>query len=137
MRRNYGTALGGIRAPGRRAAYSTSPLNSAAPNFLAWDASGVVGDAQLERFRRLCGQLGDGPRIVVSHYPILMENHKPEPRWHRVAARRRPVRRRKVPVALVLPVLRVRPVQPVQGAAALAVDAALRRLPSAWGHRSR
>ena len=61
----------------------------------------------------------------------------PEPRRHRVAARRRPVRRRKVPLALVLPVLRVQPVQPVQGAAALAVDAALRRLPSAWGHRSR
>ncbi len=59
-------------------------LNSAAPNFLLWDASGRVGGAQLVRFRELCARLGDGPRIVVSHYPILMENHLPEPRWHQL-----------------------------------------------------
>jgi hypothetical protein len=59
-------------------------LNSAKPNFLLWDASGRVGDLQLARFRELCGRLGDGVRIVVSHYPILMENHKPEPRWHQL-----------------------------------------------------
>jgi 3',5'-cyclic AMP phosphodiesterase CpdA len=59
-------------------------LNSAKPNFLMWDASGRVGDGQLARFRELCNRLEDGPRIVVSHYPILMENHKPEPRWHQL-----------------------------------------------------
>ena len=59
-------------------------LNSAQPNFLAWDARGRVGGAQLERFRALCASLDDGPRIVVSHYPLLMEGHRPEPRWHRL-----------------------------------------------------
>jgi hypothetical protein len=59
-------------------------LNSAKPNFLLWDATGRVGDAQLARFRELCGRLDDSPRIVVSHYPILMENHEPEPRWHQL-----------------------------------------------------
>jgi 3',5'-cyclic AMP phosphodiesterase CpdA len=60
-------------------------LNSAKPNFLAWDASGRVGNAQLLRFRELCASLDDdGPRIVVSHYPLLMENHKPESLWHRL-----------------------------------------------------
>jgi 3',5'-cyclic AMP phosphodiesterase CpdA len=59
-------------------------LNSSTPNLLLWDASGRVGHSQLARFRELCARLGDGPRIVVSHYPILMENHLPEPRWHRL-----------------------------------------------------
>jgi 3',5'-cyclic AMP phosphodiesterase CpdA len=59
-------------------------LNSAKANFLLWDASGRVGAAQLQRFRELCRTLDDGPRIVVSHYPLLMENHHPEPRWHRL-----------------------------------------------------
>jgi 3',5'-cyclic AMP phosphodiesterase CpdA len=59
-------------------------LNSAQPNVLAWDARGRVGESQLARFRELCASLGDGPRIVVSHYPVLMEGHRPEPRWHRL-----------------------------------------------------
>lgn len=59
-------------------------LNSAKPNFLFWDATGRVGAAQLERFRKLCDSLDDGPRIVVSHYPLLKEDHKVEPRWHRL-----------------------------------------------------
>jgi 3',5'-cyclic AMP phosphodiesterase CpdA len=59
-------------------------LNSAKPNFLAWDASGRVGRAQLARFQALCAALDAGPRIVVSHYPLLMEGHKPEPFWHRL-----------------------------------------------------
>jgi 3',5'-cyclic AMP phosphodiesterase CpdA len=59
-------------------------INSAKPNFLHWDASGRVGDAQLLLFRELCESLDDGPRIVVSHYPLLMENHRPEPYWHRL-----------------------------------------------------
>ncbi|MDY3561596.1 metallophosphoesterase [Gemmata sp. JC673] len=59
-------------------------LNSAKPNFLFWDATGRVGHAQLDRFRRLCKSLDDGPRIVVSHYPLLKEGHTVEPRWHRL-----------------------------------------------------
>jgi 3',5'-cyclic AMP phosphodiesterase CpdA len=59
-------------------------LNSAVPNFLVWDARGRVGAAQLARLRELCATLDDGPRILVSHYPLLMEGHRPEPRWHRL-----------------------------------------------------
>lgn len=63
-------------------------LNSAKPNFLAWDASGRVGKAQLQRFHELCATLDSGPRIVVSHYPLLMEGHKVEPFWHRLRDQR-------------------------------------------------
>jgi 3',5'-cyclic AMP phosphodiesterase CpdA len=59
-------------------------LNSSVPNFWVWDASGSVGPAQLDRFKQLCATLDGGPRIVVSHYPLLMQGHKPEPRWHRL-----------------------------------------------------
>lgn len=59
-------------------------VNSAKPNFLFWDATGRVGAAQLERFRALCDSLDDGPRVVVSHYPLFKEGHKVEPRWHRL-----------------------------------------------------
>jgi 3',5'-cyclic AMP phosphodiesterase CpdA len=59
-------------------------LNSSKPNFWMWDATGRVGDAQLERLRKLCATLDDGPRIVVSHYPLMKEDHQPEPRWHRL-----------------------------------------------------
>ena len=59
-------------------------LNSAKPNFWLWDATGRVGATQLQRFRELCKSLDAGPRIVVSHYPLLMEGHKVEPRWHRL-----------------------------------------------------
>src|SRR5262245_48640581 len=41
-------------------------LNSATPNFWPWDATGKVGEEQLERFRRLAAKLDPGPRIVVS-----------------------------------------------------------------------
>ncbi len=59
-------------------------LNSAKPTFLFWDATGRVGDAQLQRLRALCATLDAGPRIVVSHYPLLKEGHQVEPRWHRL-----------------------------------------------------
>ncbi|AMV28606.1 Calcineurin-like phosphoesterase [Gemmata sp. SH-PL17] len=59
-------------------------LNSAKPNVLFWDATGRVGVPQLERFRALCAMLDAGPRIVVSHYPLLKEGHQIEPRWHRL-----------------------------------------------------
>jgi len=59
-------------------------LNSATPNLLPWDATGKVGTAQLVRFRELCATLGPGPRVVVSHYPLLTRLRQPEARWHRL-----------------------------------------------------
>jgi 3',5'-cyclic AMP phosphodiesterase CpdA len=59
-------------------------VNSARANFLPWDASGKVGEAQLARLRELCATLDAGPRIVVSHYPILTPLRMPEPRFHRL-----------------------------------------------------
>ncbi len=64
-------------------------LNSARANLLPWDATGKVGLAQLERLRRLTSKLDAGPRIVVSHYPILTRGRRPEPRWHRLRDWRR------------------------------------------------
>lgn len=57
-------------------------LNSARPNRLPWDATGHVGPAQLDRLRALCARLDDGPRVVVSHYPLLTHARRPAPRWH-------------------------------------------------------
>ena len=57
-------------------------LNSATPNVLPWDASGEVGSEQCERLRELCIQLSPGPRVIVSHYPIMREDGTPEGRWH-------------------------------------------------------
>ncbi|MFO0825165.1 MAG: metallophosphoesterase [Gemmataceae bacterium] len=59
-------------------------VNSARANFWPTDASGKVGEHQLERLRELTAKLDAGPRIVVSHYPILMPSRKPEPRFHRL-----------------------------------------------------
>jgi len=57
-------------------------LNSARANHLPWDATGQVGAAQLARFKALMATLDPGPRIVVSHYPLLTRSRKPESRWH-------------------------------------------------------
>lgn len=59
-------------------------VNSARPNFWPWDASGRVGSEQLARLRELTSALDPGPRVVVSHYPILAADRKPEPRHHRL-----------------------------------------------------
>lgn len=59
-------------------------LNSSTANLLPWDATGKVGSAQLERLKELCRTLDPGPRIVVSHYPLLTRGRKPEARWHRL-----------------------------------------------------
>lgn len=59
-------------------------LNSARANLLPWDATGKVGSAQLERLKALTAKLDAGPRVVVSHYPILTRGGKPEARWHRL-----------------------------------------------------
>lgn len=59
-------------------------VNSARSNFWMWDATGKVGEKQLARLRDLCARLDDGPRVVVSHYPILTRKRIPEPRFHRL-----------------------------------------------------
>jgi hypothetical protein len=64
-------------------------LNSAKPNFWMWDATGKVAESQLGRFRELMAGLDAGPRIIVSHYPILTQKLRPEPRWHRLRNWRR------------------------------------------------
>jgi 3',5'-cyclic AMP phosphodiesterase CpdA len=64
-------------------------VNSARANVWPWDASGKVGEHQLSRLRELAATLDDGPRVVVSHYPILTPHRKPEPRFHRLRDWRR------------------------------------------------
>jgi 3',5'-cyclic AMP phosphodiesterase CpdA len=59
-------------------------VNSARSNFWMWDATGKVGEKQLARLRDLCARLDEGPRVVVSHYPILTRKRIPEPRFHRL-----------------------------------------------------
>ncbi|HJZ59147.1 MAG TPA: metallophosphoesterase [Gemmataceae bacterium] len=59
-------------------------LNSSTANLWPWDATGKVGEAQLERFRRLVAKLDPGPRVVLSHYPLLTKHRKPEAKWHRL-----------------------------------------------------
>ncbi len=59
-------------------------LNSSKANLWPWDATGRVGKPQLARLRRLCASLDAGPRIIVSHYPLLTRGGIPEARWHRL-----------------------------------------------------
>jgi 3',5'-cyclic AMP phosphodiesterase CpdA len=53
---------------------------SAVPNRWPWGASGTVGPSQLKRLERLLAHLSDGPRILVTHYPIRRASGKPEMR---------------------------------------------------------
>src|SRR5439155_21170102 len=64
-------------------------LKSAKANFWMWDATGRVGEAQLSRLRELTATLDEGPRVVVTHYPILTKKRLPEPRFHRLKDWRR------------------------------------------------
>ncbi len=57
-------------------------VNSATGNRWSWDASGAVDAAQLERLRRLLGRLGPGPRVLVTHYPVVLANGRHERRSH-------------------------------------------------------
>lgn len=64
-------------------------MNSSNATLLPWDASGRVGRVQLERLRKLVAKLDNGPRIIVTHYPIFTKNLKPEPYWRRLRDWRR------------------------------------------------
>jgi 3',5'-cyclic AMP phosphodiesterase CpdA len=59
-------------------------VNSSTANFWTWDASGAMGVDQLQRLHALCERLDDGPRILVTHYPLRAPNGKPERRTHRL-----------------------------------------------------
>jgi 3',5'-cyclic AMP phosphodiesterase CpdA len=59
-------------------------VNSGTPNFWTWDASGAVGPAQRERLRELGRQLDDGPKVLVTHYPLRTARGKVEVRPHRL-----------------------------------------------------
>jgi 3',5'-cyclic AMP phosphodiesterase CpdA len=59
-------------------------VNSCTGNRAFWDATGRVDELQLERLRRLLNQLEDGPRILVTHYPITRPGGEPERSDHRL-----------------------------------------------------
>lgn len=46
-------------------------VNSAKANWFPTDASGQVGPAQLKRLEMLLAHLEGGPRVLVTHYPLL------------------------------------------------------------------
>lgn len=57
-------------------------VNSCTANRWTWDASGRVGSAQLERLERLLSRLEVGPRILVTHYPVIQASGWRERRSH-------------------------------------------------------
>jgi 3',5'-cyclic AMP phosphodiesterase CpdA len=57
-------------------------VNSAAPSRWPWDATGRVGQSQLERLQKLLRNLSAGPRILITHYPVQLANGQPETPWH-------------------------------------------------------
>jgi 3',5'-cyclic AMP phosphodiesterase CpdA len=59
-------------------------LNSSSFNPLNWDARGRVGPEQLDRLRRLLAQLPAGPRILVTHYPLVSRGNRLDPQFRRL-----------------------------------------------------
>ncbi|HEY2783840.1 MAG TPA: metallophosphoesterase [Fimbriiglobus sp.] len=59
-------------------------VNSCTANRMTWDATGRIGDAQLDRLRRLCATLSPGPRLLVTHFPLRNSHGKLEVRTHRL-----------------------------------------------------
>jgi 3',5'-cyclic AMP phosphodiesterase CpdA len=53
-------------------------VNSCTGNRWAWDAAGSVGPDQLDRLGHLLDSLSEGPRILVTHYPVRLANGRPE-----------------------------------------------------------
>ncbi|NBO90883.1 MAG: metallophosphoesterase [Planctomycetia bacterium] len=55
-------------------------VNSAVGNRWPWDATGRVGASQLQRLRvLLAGLTGEGPRLLITHYPVVRASGRPEP----------------------------------------------------------
>lgn len=64
-------------------------VNSAGANLGFWDSRGRVGSAQLDRLAELFRRLPPGPRVMVTHYPLLLADGSPETRWRRLRDARR------------------------------------------------
>lgn len=58
--------------------------NSGTANGSLWDASGAIGDEQLQRLEQLCATLSPGPRILVTHYPLRTAHGTVEHSTHRL-----------------------------------------------------
>lgn len=58
-------------------------VNSCWPRW-NWDATGRVGSEQLARLTQLLKRLDDRPRILVTHYPVVLADGKLEPRVRRL-----------------------------------------------------
>jgi 3',5'-cyclic AMP phosphodiesterase CpdA len=56
-------------------------VNSARSNVFVWDARGGVGRSQRDRLVELLRSLSPGRKVLVTHYPLLLANGKPETRW--------------------------------------------------------
>lgn len=59
-------------------------VNSCGGNWIPWDATGRVADDELRRLERLLPMLQDGPRILVTHFPVSDAQGRPEKSWHRL-----------------------------------------------------
>ncbi|HEX3152110.1 MAG TPA: metallophosphoesterase [Gemmataceae bacterium] len=59
-------------------------VNSSDANILHWDSRGRVGVPQLERLRELLARLPAGPRVLVTHYPLILDSGRPETRWRKL-----------------------------------------------------
>ena len=59
-------------------------VNSSTGNKWIWDATGRVGNEQLDRLGRLLAspQLAGAPRVLVTHYPVARADGTPENRTH-------------------------------------------------------
>jgi 3',5'-cyclic AMP phosphodiesterase CpdA len=57
-------------------------VNSAVPHWWPTDATGLVGAEQLRRLEALLRGLSEGPRVLVTHYPVRREDGRPERRGH-------------------------------------------------------
>jgi 3',5'-cyclic AMP phosphodiesterase CpdA len=53
-------------------------VNSSTANRWPWDARGGVGADQLQRLEELLERLDDGPRILVTHYPVVLASGRRE-----------------------------------------------------------
>ncbi|MBL8800338.1 MAG: metallophosphoesterase [Planctomycetia bacterium] len=59
-------------------------VNSCGGNWIPWDATGRVADDELRRLEQLLPTLADGPRILVTHFPVSDARGRPERSWHRL-----------------------------------------------------
>jgi 3',5'-cyclic AMP phosphodiesterase CpdA len=88
--RNFGPWLEGERIDEHRYPFARRVghlwvvcLNSSHPSRLNTSARGSAGKAQLERLVKLCRRL-DGPKILVTHYPLRTASGRLERRSHRL-----------------------------------------------------